>query len=81
MSILSFGTKGERRQSGEKDEGLHHIELSGFRAAAVAQNDAGTEDGDRHVRQQFANHVLAEFLGARVGIVIGAIPVDASDLR
>ncbi len=47
-------------------------------AAAVAQHDAGTKNGARHVGEKFAHHVLAEFFRARVRIVVGAVPVNRS---
>ncbi len=55
---------------------MNHIELRSLRAAAVAQNDGGAENGLGHVGQKLIAHVLAEFLGARVGIVIRARPID-----
>ena len=68
--------EGKRRKPREKNESAHHIELVRFRAAAVAQHDAGAENRARHVRKQLADHVLAEFFRARVGIVIRAVPID-----
>ncbi len=65
-------------QPGEKYERADHVELIRFRAAAVAQHDAGAKNRALHVREQLAHHMLAEFLGARVGIVVGTIPVDRS---
>src|SRR5690348_8634144 len=44
--------------------------------AAVAQDNAGTEDGLRRIRQQHPRHVLAEFLGTRIRIVIRSVPID-----
>ena len=73
---LVLGAEGQDRQAGEKDEGAHHVELRGLGVAAVAQHDAGTEDGARHIRQQLADHVLAKLLGAGVRIVVGAVPLD-----
>ena len=70
------GTQRKNREAGQDVEGLHHVELRSFGAAAVAHYDRGTEDGARHVGQQLVHHVLAEFLGACVGIVVGAGPVD-----
>ena len=69
-------TQREDRQSCQENERPHHIELSSFCAAAVTENNAGTENGFRHIRQELANHVLAKFFGARIGIVIRAVPVD-----
>src|SRR5579864_4998517 len=71
-----FRPQWEERQSGEKYEGPHHIELRGLSAAAVAEHDAGTEYGFRYFRQKLTNHVLAKLLSARVGIVVGAVPVN-----
>ena len=68
--------EGKRRKTGEKDECANHIELVCFRPAAIAENDARAENSARHIGQQLADHVLAEFLGSRVGIVIRAIPID-----
>ena len=68
--------EGQDPQTCQEDEGLDHVELGGFPAAAVAQDDAGAEDGAGHVGEQFSNHVLAKFLGAGVGVVVGAVPVD-----
>ena len=70
-----------KRQNGEipqKDERAHHVELRGFRAAAVSQDDTGAKYRSRHIREQFLNHVLAEFLCARVGIVVGAAPINGA---
>src|SRR6202008_3520521 len=57
-------------------KGLNHVELRSLGAAAVAHDDGGAENRLGHVGQKLIGHVLAEFLGARVGIVIGARPVD-----
>jgi hypothetical protein len=52
--------------------------LRGFRAAAVAEHNCGAKNRARNVRQQLLSHVLAELLGAGVGVVVGAPPVDGS---
>jgi len=70
------GAEGKRRQSRQENKRADHIELVGFRAAAVTKNDARTEDRALNVRQQLPHHVLAEFLRARVRIVVRTIPVD-----
>src|ERR1700733_8533785 len=64
--------------AGEEDEGADHVELIGFGPAAIAQDDAGAEDGALNVWQQLANHVLAEFFGAGVRIVVGTVPIYCS---
>ena len=74
---LVAGAQRQHRQPGEEDKGLHHVELCGLGTTAIAQHNAGAEDGARHVRQQFADHVLAEFLGARVRVVVRAVPIDS----
>src|SRR6516164_9403405 len=61
-------------QPGEKDESSYHIELRGGRPPAVAQNNARAKNGFGNFRQQLADHVLAEFLGASVGIIVRTIP-------
>src|SRR5712664_4861604 len=63
------GAERQERQSSKKDERADHIELRGFSAAAVAQDDAWTEDHTRYFGEQFAHHMLAELLCARIGIV------------
>ena len=57
------------------------FKLSCRAVTRVAQHDAGAENGFRHIGQQFANHVFAEFFCARVGIVIGTAPLDGSVFR
>ena len=69
-------TKGEHRQPREKGERTDHVELRGFRPAAVAEDDARPENRDRHVAQQAAHHLLAAPLRARVRIVVGPRPVE-----
>src|SRR5262249_46675771 len=69
-------TKRQNGQTREKDKCLDHVELRRFRMAAVAQDDAGTEDGFRRIWQQHPRHVLAEFLGTRIRIVIRSVPID-----
>ena len=64
------------RQSGKKHERADHVELRRFRAAAVAQHDARAKNRARHIGEQFAHHVLAEFFRARIRIVVGTVPVD-----
>src|SRR5579864_153341 len=71
-----FRPQWEERQSGEKYKGPHHVELRSLGAAAVTEHDAGTEDSFGYFRQKLANHVLAKLLSARVGIVVGAVPVN-----
>ena len=70
--------KRQNRQARKKYECADHVELRRFRAAAVAQHDARTKHGSRNIGQQFPHHVLAEFFRARIGIVVGAVPVDGS---
>ena len=72
------GTKWQSFQSSKEDKSFHHVELRGLGMTTVAQHDAGTENGDLDVGQQFTNHVLAELLGARVGIVVGAFPINGA---
>src|SRR5439155_15713135 len=66
---------------GQKDEGAHHVKLRGFWTAAVSKNDAGPEDGSRHLRQKLPDHMLAEFLGTSVGIIVGAVPINGIVFR
>ncbi len=72
------GTQWQQRKTRQKHKCAHHVELRGFRPAAVAQHDARAKNGARHVGKQLAHHVLAKFLGARVGIVIGTVPIDGA---
>ena len=72
--------EGQHRKSGEKNERAHHVELRRFRRGGC--RPARCWDGKRCADtsgSKLAHHVLAEFLGARVGIVVGAVPVDRSD--
>ena len=69
-------TEGQHRQSRQEHERPHHVELRGLGIAAISQDDAGPENGQRHVRQQLAHHVLAEFFRARIGIIIRALPLN-----
>jgi hypothetical protein len=64
------------RQAREQIKSLHHIELRGFRAAAIAHYDGWAKNCARHIRQKLGDHVLAKFLGACVWIVIRAGPID-----
>ncbi len=70
------GAQRQHRKAREDAERLNHIKLRRFGFAAVAQNDCRAENSPRNVRQKLMHHVFAEFLGARVGIVIRARPVD-----
>src|SRR6266404_7987998 len=70
------GLERKNRQTGENAERLHHVKLRGFRATAIAEHDSGTENGARDIGEQLVDHVFAEFFGARVGIVVGALPID-----
>ena len=72
--------KWQRRQTREEYKSANHVELVRFWPPAVAQHDARPENRARHIRQKLPHHVLAEFLGARVGIVVRAIPIDRSVL-
>ncbi len=45
------GAEGKHGEAGEEDEGAHHVELIGFGAAAIAEDDAGAENGALHVWQ------------------------------
>ena len=63
-------------QARQKNECLDHVELRRFRMAAVAQHNAGPENGFRGVREQHSRHVFAKFFGARIRIVIRAVPID-----
>src|SRR6266446_10769299 len=69
-------TQWKRRQSSEEHKGAYHVELCSLGAAAVTQHDAGTKNSLRYVGQKLANHMLAEFLCASVGIIVGTIPID-----
>ena len=60
MSILSCGPERQHRQARQEHERLHHIELRGLGVTAVAQNDAGTEDRDRHYRGAAARIMCSE---------------------
>ena len=71
-----LGTERKNRHLSENVESLDHIELRSLRPAAVSHNDGGTKKRLGHIGEKLIGHVLAEFLGARVGIVIGAGPVD-----
>jgi hypothetical protein len=73
---LIVGTKWQGRQPCQENECLDHIELGGFGAPAVPKDDAWTKNRLGGIGQQHPCHVFAEFLGARVGIVIGTIPLD-----
>ncbi len=75
---VNFVRRAERKdgQAGKKREGADHVELRGLGAAAITQHNAGAEDGARDVRQKLPDHVLAEFLCARVGVVVRAAPVN-----
>ncbi len=73
---LVMRTKRQHRQSRQESERPHHVELRRLRMPAVPQYDAGPENRQRHVRQQLAHHVLAEFLRPRIGIVIRTIPLN-----
>ena len=75
---LVLGAERQHRQARQEHERLHHVELRGLGMAAVAQHDAGPKNGVRRIRQQLPHHVLAKFLGARVGIVVGAVPIDGA---
>ena len=71
-----LGTERKNRHLSENVESLDHIELRSLRPAAVSHNDGGAKKSLGHIGEKLIGHVLAEFLGARVGIVIGAGPVD-----
>src|SRR5947209_19469032 len=73
---LVTGAKRKHGQISEKDKCLHHIELGCGGVTAIAEHDTWTENRNRRFRQEFADHVLAELLGAGVGIIVGAGPVD-----
>ena len=70
------GSERKYRKAGEDAEGLYHVELGSFGAAAVTENDGRAKNGARNFGQKLVHHVLAEFLGAGVRIVIGAGPID-----
>src|SRR5271154_7517134 len=70
------GPEGKRWKPGKEHERANHVELIRFWTAAIAQDDAGTKNGARHVRKQLPNHVLAELFCSRVGIVVRAVPID-----
>src|ERR1700733_8139818 len=69
-------TKWKHGKPGEENKRLHHVELRRLGMTAVAQNDTRTKDRARSIRKQYAHHVLAKLLGARVGIVVGTVPLD-----
>ena len=73
---LVMRTKRQHRQPCQKHERPHHVELRRLRIAAVPQHDTRPENRQRHVRQQLAHHVLAEFFRPRIRIVIRALPLD-----
>ena len=70
------GAEWEDGQTGKECKSAHHIELCGLGAAAVPQHNARTEDGPRNIGQELADHMFAEFFGARVRVVVGAVPVN-----
>ena len=71
-----FRPQRQHRQAGKKHERAHHVELRSFATPAVSEHNAGTKNCLRNRRQQLPNHVLAEFFGARIRIVIRAVPVN-----
>src|ERR1017187_8909847 len=73
--------EGKCGKSGEEDEGANHFELVRFRAPAVAEHDARTKYRARNIREQLADHVLAEFLGPGVRVVVRAAPIDRCVFR
>src|SRR5579862_2674492 len=73
-------TKRQNRQSCEKNEGSDHVELRRLTTPTVPQNNTWAEDSDRDFGQELPDHVLAKFLGARVGIIVRAIPLNRSIL-
>ncbi|GBC83338.1 hypothetical protein HRbin10_02485 [bacterium HR10] len=69
-------TEGQDGEAGQEDEGAHHIELRGGPIAAIPEHDARPKDRARDIGQQLPDHVLAELLRPRVGIVIRAVPIN-----
>ena len=57
------------------------LELGGGGVAAVAEYNAGPEQGAWNIGQQLPNHVLTKLFRAGVGIVIGSFPVDCLVFR
>src|SRR5579862_15712 len=74
------GSEWQCGKAGQENERLDHVELGGLGTAAIAQDDARPENGLRSVRKQDSRHVLAKFLGAGVGVVVGTIPFDRTIL-
>ena len=73
--------QGKNRHLRQNMERLNHLELRSLLAAAVAENDGGAENCLGHIGQELIRHVFAEFLGARIGIVIRARPIDRGLFR
>src|SRR6267142_3346492 len=74
------GPQRENREACKGVERLHHIELRGLRAAGIAEDDGGAENGTGYIGKKLMDHVLAEFFRASVGIVVRAVPVNRSVL-
>src|SRR5260221_11094452 len=68
-------TQRKNRQAREQIESLHHIELRGFRAAAVAHDDGWAKNRARNIGQKLRDHVPAELLESREGNVAEALPI------
>src|SRR5581483_832281 len=77
---LVFGTKRQHRQSRQEYECFHHVELRRLRITAVAEHDARPENCFGYIWQKLPDHVLAEFLGAGIRIVIRPVPLDCTIL-
>src|ERR1051325_3823811 len=68
----------QHRQAGKEYKGAGHVELGCLGALAVAQDDARPKERARDVWKKFSDHVLTKFFGARVRIVIAAVPINGS---
>src|SRR5215469_4760157 len=68
--------EGKGGESCKEDKRANHIELGRFGSSAVTQDDAGPKYYARHIGQELPHHMLAEFLGARIRIVVRAIPIN-----
>src|SRR5579862_1655152 len=75
------GTKRQHAQTSQEYERLDHVELRCLGMPAIPEDDAGAEDCLGSVGKEHPRHVLAKLLRARVGIVVGAVPLDGAIFR
>jgi len=64
------------RQLAQHADGAEHVELSRLPETRVADDTARPEVHARNVRQQLANHVLAELFRARISVEVAPVPVE-----